>query len=1161
MAALNRFNRIVLEVIGGLLLVSLVSVALLIFRLSSGPISLEWLGPAISSAISEDLDEGTLGLGRVSLFLAPDTNRMTLGLEEIRYEAASGYQLEVDQLVLTPDLKSLLIGRFAAGALSINRVIIHANRAPDLGDGGWLLTLRKFIQAGAGQPTNLSLQSLTISEIYLVHPDLSPEANAAPSYVKWVQEADKALVDIRLSYETSVRKAEITVLGDVVRGEPGHIEFSVKGFSPRDIATLAPPLDFLSRQTSPVAIIGTLDIDSAGQPNAVTADLSLGSGAIVIGRRAWPIDRVTAGLILNLKDRTLLLHDARLRAGGEYIAFSANADYSVDADGRLRGLSSSLDISEWAWRPNPDNPFVLSGQSLSAVIRFQRPDQRITIDALKGVVGTIPIELSGVVNMGTPEREAEIDLRAEIGRTELRSALSVWPPDQSPWTRQWIDTNILAGMVENGWVAFKGPASEFDRFRQRQLPTETFLSGDLNFSGLTLKYASTMPPIEQGVGVVHATGHRITVDLSDGNIRVGGKAQPDLEKALQMSAEKSNGDAGQDLARARSSSDERPSDLDPSSALSSEPSKGSEERSEFVMKIHDGFFNGPPFFEKNGLAEVRFKAEGDLQPIMQTLSEAPIYAMRGLPFTAEDLSGDLVADVALSVPLGRKKGTPLSVGYDVTAVTENVDLERPIERYRISKGNLTVQVTPQRIAFDGPLQINEVPFLVSGVRAGKESGTQIKISGELSPEIAGKLNVGFLSDHFFGATGLDLTLTLNPDGGREINFNVDGSPLDIAPKFLSYQKPPGRSAEITGLLVGSQDRQIEKIDIAYRSQKDAVIISVKSPNGVIEHIEVPEFHLGESYNLVVNSQMAEHALVLKLKSDQFNMSRILYRGGVEASGEGDPVLALPKWPQNVEFDLRAANVVGAQEITLPVVHISGFRGNGLIEKMITSANFTDGQELYGEVFRDSETTRRFLLQTENLDHLLRGIGLSEALEGGALSLSGTLYDTPIEEDGAIRSLDGTYALSPFTVRKVPVLAQLLSLASLSGLNDTLTGKGIRFTNAKGNFRYHNQRLDLTEGLLTGPSLGISVQGAIDRKVRRLSLGGTLVPAYGLNSALGKIPILGRLLAGREGEGVVGVSYRIFGATDAPSVLVNPLSVFTPGFVRQLFELGTGNISR
>ena len=1141
MAALNRFNRIVLEVLGGLLLVSLVSVALLIFRLSSGPISLEWLGPAISSAISDDLDEGVLSLGSVSLFLAPDTNRMTLGLEEIRYEAASGYQLEADQLVLTPDLKSLLIGRFAAGALSINRVIIHANRAPDLGDGGWLLTLRKFIQAGAGQPTNLSLQSLTISEIYLVHPDLSPEANAAPSYVKWVQEADQALVDVRLSYETSARKAEIVVLGDVVRGEPGHIEFSVKGFSPRDIATLAPPLDFLSQQTSPVAIIGTLDIDSAGQPNAVTADLSLGSGAIVIGRRAWPIDRVTAGLLLNLKDRTLLVQDARLRAGGEYIAFSANADYSVDAEGRLRGLSSSVDISEWAWRPNPDNPFVLSGQSLSAVIRVHRPDQRVTIDALKGVVGTIPIELSGVVNMGTPEREAEIDLRAEIGRTELRSALSVWPPDQSVRTRQWIDTNIRAGMVENGWVAFKGPVSEFSQFRQRQLPAETFLSGDLNFSGLTLKYTRTMPPIEQGAGVLHASGHRITVDLSEGVVRVGGKAQSDPQKDQQVSSEES--------------------DLDASGTNSSELSDNAEEGSVRIMMIHDGFFKSPPFFEPNGRAEVRLKAEGDLQPIMQTLSEAPVFAMRGLPFAAEDLSGDLVADVALSVPLRREKGAPLSVGYDVTAVTKNVDVTRPIERYRISKGNLTVHVTPERIAFDGPLQINEVPFLVSGTRAGKESGTQIKISGEVSSEITEKLNVGFLSDHFSGAAGLDLTLTLNPDGGREINFKVDGSPLDIAPKFLSYQKPAGRNAEIIGRLTASQDRQIEKIDVAYRSQEDAVIISVKSPNGIIDHIEVPEFHLGESYNLVVNSQMAEHALVLKLKSDQFNMSRILYRGGVEASGEGDPVLALPKWPQNVEFDLRATNVVGAQEITLPVVHISGFRSNDLIEKMITSANFIDGQELYGEVFRDSETTRRFLLQTENVDHLLRGIGLSEALEGGALSLSGTLYDTPIEEDGAIRSFDGSYAVSPFTVRKVPVLAQLLSLASLSGLNNTLTGKGIRFTNAKGNFRYYNQRLDLTDGLLTGPSLGISVQGAIDRKVRRLSLGGTLVPAYGLNSALGKIPILGRLLAGREGEGVVGVSYRIFGATDAPSVLVNPLSVFTPGFVRQLFELGTGNISR
>jgi hypothetical protein len=67
-----------------------------------------------------------------------------------------------------------------------------------------------------------------------------------------------------------------------------------------------------------------------------------------------------------------------------------------------------------------------------------------------------------------------------------------------------------------------------------------------------------------------------------------------------------------------------------------------------------------------------------------------------------------------------------------------------------------------------------------------------------------------------------------------------------------------------------------------------------------------------------------------------------------------------------------------------------------------------------------------------------------------------------------------------------------------------------------------------------------------------------VPLYGLNSALGAIPILGRVLVGRQGEGVVGITFAVKGKLDEPSVLVNPMSVMTPGIFRQIFEF-TGSV--
>jgi hypothetical protein len=65
--------------------------------------------------------------------------------------------------------------------------------------------------------------------------------------------------------------------------------------------------------------------------------------------------------------------------------------------------------------------------------------------------------------------------------------------------------------------------------------------------------------------------------------------------------------------------------------------------------------------------------------------------------------------------------------------------------------------------------------------------------------------------------------------------------------------------------------------------------------------------------------------------------------------------------------------------------------------------------------------------------------------------------------------------------------------------------------------------------------------------------GTIVPAYAINSVLGRIPVLGKLLTGGEkGGGVFAANYSMSGSIDEPKILVNPLSALTPGFLRKVF---------
>jgi hypothetical protein len=71
--------------------------------------------------------------------------------------------------------------------------------------------------------------------------------------------------------------------------------------------------------------------------------------------------------------------------------------------------------------------------------------------------------------------------------------------------------------------------------------------------------------------------------------------------------------------------------------------------------------------------------------------------------------------------------------------------------------------------------------------------------------------------------------------------------------------------------------------------------------------------------------------------------------------------------------------------------------------------------------------------------------------------------------------------------------------------------------------------------------------------RTIDLDGVLAPAYGVNSFLGNLPLLGNVLVSRPGEGVVGVTWSLRGPYTATRVGVNPLSALAPGILRRLFE--------
>ena len=199
-----------------------------------------------------------------------------------------------------------------------------------------------------------------------------------------------------------------------------------------------------------------------------------------------------------------------------------------------------------------------------------------------------------------------------------------------------------------------------------------------------------------------------------------------------------------------------------------------------------------------------------------------------------------------------------------------------------------------------------------------------------------------------------------------------------------------------------------------------------------------------------------------------------------------------------------------------------------------------GESMDGSPFTMAMTSEGayslFTAKTGNLGNIIETATGNHNVKGGVAVIDGVYSGGQI--DASVRGRD-------VRVQQIPILAQLLTVASLQGLNDTLVGDGILFTDFDFPIRYKDNVVFIRDGYAKGEALGINVWGTTDLDSKALAMSGTLIPAYGLNGIFGDLR--------SKGLGLVGIKYHVHGTQKAPEVLVNPLSVVLPGFMKVWFD--------
>jgi hypothetical protein len=117
---------------------------------------------------------------------------------------------------------------------------------------------------------------------------------------------------------------------------------------------------------------------------------------------------------------------------------------------------------------------------------------------------------------------------------------------------------------------------------------------------------------------------------------------------------------------------------------------------------------------------------------------------------------------------------------------------------------------------------------------------------------------------------------------------------------------------------------------------------------------------------------------------------------------------------------------------------------------------------------------------------------------------------------------------------------------------------IEFDFGRAEFVRFSDRIELVDAAVYGDTVGGTIRGNVLTEAGQYDLAGTYVPLFGLNNFFQQIPILGPIFGGREGEGLIGVTFAVRGPLNQPDLLINPVSILAPGVFRTLFEYRAAN---
>ena len=432
--------------------------------------------------------------------------------------------------------------------------------------------------------------------------------------------------------------------------------------------------------------------------------------------------------------------------------------------------------------------------------------------------------------------------------------------------------------------------------------------------------------------------------------------------------------------------------------------------------------------------------------------------------------------------------------------------------------------------------LNLKPFLPNYTEQIKFEDHEIKIK-----LTKGTLDIKGNGDIYIGDELEQLSYSIINDDGKitfDTKLNITKNPLII--NFLDYKKKKENSSEI--LLKGIYKKNKELIfkDISITEKNNQILIKdlLLSKNFKIKDLDYVKLNYRNKNDLLNNVELKKNKSNFSINGKSFDATQFINN----SMNDDESTTIFENF--NSKFDIKIdTTYINKNDYTKNLAGNFTFKDNKL-NKLNLASTFSNNKKmnLSIETNNQNETITKFFSNYPK--PLIKRYDFIKGFEEGYLNFNS------IKKDGVSNSV---LIIDNFKVKEVPVFAKLLSLASLQGIADLLTGEGIRFTDFEMIYSSQKGLTNIEEMYAIGPAISILMDGYIESK-KLVSLRGTLVPATTINRSIASIPLLGKILIGEKtGEGVFGVSFKIKGPPKNLSTTVNPIKTLTPRFITRTLE--------